>query len=74
MSTMTVERASELVKASLGNTKIDLFCHFEQHLNPHPPKLNGQWNDAYMNWQQMFAEMCGFLIATNVRTQQGQRQ
>ncbi len=62
---MTVEKASELVKNARTEDKPDLFSHFEQLLNPHPPKINGVWNDASADWQEMFAIMCGFGIAKN---------
>ncbi len=61
---MTVERASELVKALTGDEKIDLFCHFEAELNPFCPKTQ---EDKCAEWQEMFALMCGFGIATNVK-------
>lgn len=60
---MTIERASELVKALSGEAKIDLFCHFEATLNPFCPKTQ---EDQCMDWQEMFAVMCGFGIATSV--------
>ena len=65
---MTVERASELVKALTGDAKIDLFCHFETELNPFCPKTQ---EDRCMDWQEMFAEMCGFGVAVNVVILQG---
>lgn len=63
---ITVERASELVSALRGDAKIDLFCHFEALLNPFPPKENSEWSKKYMDWQEMFAVMCGFGLAKNV--------
>lgn len=59
---MTMERASEIV-ARLVSCKemdlaIELFCRFEETLNPHDPK-----SDRGANWQEMFAGMCGFEVA-----------
>lgn len=57
---MTLERASELVKAlGGGDDSIDLFCHFERYF-----KLAEQDKDGTA--LKRFAEMCGFGIATNV--------
>lgn len=62
---MTIEKAAELVSRATGDDKIVLFLHFEGLLNPHPEKINGQWNDAAADWQAMFAGLCGFGIAKN---------
>lgn len=57
---MTVERASELVNKLKGDDKIDLFCFFEQQLNP-GRDVGGQ------PWSQWFAGLCGFGIASQVQ-------
>lgn len=58
---MTIEKAAELVCKLTGKDKIDLFCHFEELLNPYPPKnADGSWNRKFEDWQITFANMCGF--------------
>jgi hypothetical protein len=66
---MTLEKAADLVKnASTSDDRIALYCHFEETLNPHQPKnQDNSWNERCANWQSMFAEMCGFALATNVQ-------
>jgi hypothetical protein len=63
---LTLEKASEIVSKLKGIEKIELFCHFEEILNPFPPVLkDGSWNPQAAQWQEMFAEMCDFGIAKN---------
>ena len=64
---MTIERISEILSKLDGMDRIDLFCHFEQLLNPHPVQVDGVWNEKAANWQEMFAQMCGYGIAKNVK-------
>ena len=53
---MTLERASELVaKMTDFDSAIDLFCFFEEKLNPYSPELQ-----EGRNWQNTFASLCGF--------------
>lgn len=67
-TTMTIEKASELVKRANGDDRYELFSHFEELLNPHPPKINGEDNDKSAGWQEMFAVLCGFGIARGATT------
>jgi hypothetical protein len=65
---MTIEMASDLVLRSNHNDeRIALYCKFEEELNPHPVKINGEWNKKAQDWQEMFASLCGFGIAKNVK-------
>lgn len=66
-TTMTIEKAAEIVAKSKGEEKIELFSHFEELLNPHPPKIGGEWNDKAAAWQRMFAIMCGFGVAMDAK-------
>jgi hypothetical protein len=66
---MTIEKAAELVCKLTSKDKIDLFCHFEDLLNPHPPKnADGSWNRECEKWQITFANMCGFRSACNAKS------
>lgn len=67
-TTMTIEKAAELVNRATGNDKYELFAHFEELLNPNPPKIGNQWNDKAADWQEMFAKLCGFQVAKNAKT------
>jgi hypothetical protein len=65
---MTIEMASDLVLRSNDvDERFDLYCKFEEELNPHPIKINGEWNEKSVEWQKMFASLCGFGIATNIK-------
>ena len=59
---MTMERASEIIKSHHdSDMRIDLFCHFENILNPFDPL-----SEQGAEWQKMFAVMCGYGLAINV--------
>lgn len=58
---MTIEKAAELVSKLTGSDKVELFCHFEELLNPFDPQ-----SEESGDWCCMFAEMCGYGIARNV--------
>lgn len=65
---ITVEMAADIVKnlPPSSHVKVDAFTFFEKYLNPHQPKKDGHWSLEFVKWQAMFAEMCGFIIATEV--------
>lgn len=64
---MTIEKAAEIVsKMTDRQARIELFCHFEENLNPHPPKTADGWSEASFKWQKMFAKMCGFGTAQKI--------
>jgi hypothetical protein len=65
-TTMTLEKAAELVDKSKAPGKHDLFAHFEELLNPHPLQIDGEWNEKAFDWQEMFAKLCGFGVAKDV--------
>lgn len=54
---MTLERASELIKLLPKDEKIELFYHFAEFFDIESSKEK----------MEMFAAMCGFGIAKNVR-------
>lgn len=54
VTTLDLVKASELVRSSSGNEKIDLFMIFVDLLDLHDDDIS------------QFAECCGFTIATNV--------
>lgn len=57
---MSIERAAEIVAETKDSQKrIDLFCHFEELFDL---ASKGPWA------LQLFAQACGFAIATDVRT------
>jgi hypothetical protein len=71
---ITIDQAAKIVKDlnDSGNTELamDLFAFFEEHLNPHPAKINNVWNDDSVIWISNFAAACGFLIARSVAIKQ----
>ena len=71
---ITIDQAAKIVKDlnNSGNTELamDLFAFFEERLNPHPAKINNEWNDDSVIWISNFAAACGYLIARNVAIKQ----
>ena len=67
-TTMTIEKAAEFVNRATVDDRPELFCHFEELLNPHPSKIKGEYNEKAADWQEMFAAMCGFGIARGATT------
>lgn len=67
---LTLERASEFVNYARQfdlmtgeNMAIEMFCEFEEQLNPFNPVSQEEQSRRF---QTMFAEMSGFPIAYNV--------
>lgn len=71
---ITIDQAAKIVKDlnDSGNTELamDLFAFFEERLNPHPAKINNEWNDDSVIWLSNFVAACGYITAKNVAIKQ----